>query len=225
MQHISLSSSSELVDLLCRIAHVGQHTGQLLLVTWSAEHVVHRRRAAYHDEGLVRGWCRMRCEHLLCDEAGLSLPIGVVLGVGEHVHNLEATARILSPGFQKLFAQNILLGLVAEKHGDLRRVALSSKDGVQRLNHGRDAGATHKHRDGLLAERMLNLHVWGNVLEINVFANRKVLHMLRHLSTRVHLHGKLELPDEGIGGHWSIWPHDRIRTAFLVEFAQDAGAG
>merc|ERR1711924_382023 len=113
----------------------------------------------------------------------------------EYVDNLKFGRKVRSPFVQQPPAENITLRSISEDHCHLCGIAGSAEDGMKSLYHGCDPSATNDHGNRLFAERILNLHIDGNVLELECAANGHVLHVLGHFSTFVDLDHQLEFPD------------------------------
>ena len=139
--------------------------------------------------------------------------------------DLEAVPVRGAPPVEGLFAEDVALRAGAVEHADGGGVPPGAQDGVQGLDHGGDPGAADDHAQLGLAERVLRLHVEGDVLEVHGVPDRHAVHVLRELALGIDLDHQLELPQHRVGRDRGVGPDDGVALVVLAALGEDARAG
>ena len=143
--YVAMFPSLEAEHLVLKLADrpcllVSQSLGSLL------ERRNHRRRAAHEDLDIGGGSGELRLDHVCGDEADAAVPL--LRRVVEHVVDPEL-AVLGGDGVDVLLEQNVLGVDVGKDEVDLGLVACcaAALDGLDDLQHGRNAGAAGDHTE------------------------------------------------------------------------------
>jgi hypothetical protein len=195
--------------------------------------VDHRRRTTQQDYGVRRRRRQSVPDHVRVDEADRVLPLG---GIAASIYcepHLESVGMRCFQSLQLLSQEDVLLRLIGEQEPQLGLVILGIlEDSSDQLEHWSDSGSSGDHAnlgkasllhllglgvlDGQDASSLI-LEVSRRTSNLDLVSDGHVVQVLGHLPSqreplvlKVDFNHEVEIPLDGVIGHWSVGSNDQL---------------